>query len=271
MEHLAANKALWNARVDVHAASAFYDVAGWKAGATSLKKIELDLLGEVRGERLLHLQCHFGQDTLSLARMGAEVTGLDLSDKAIAKARELATEMGLAATFVESDVLAMTEAVTGPFDTIFTSYGVTGWLPTLDGWGQQIAALLKPGGRFVIVEFHPFIWMYDGPMDMIAYSYFNVAPIIEIAEGTYTDGGEDLKNEAYYWNHSLSDVFQALRGAGLEVTQISEDNYTPYKLADNQVPVPNGYAPAGKEGLLPLVYAMEARAGKREKSILLPS
>ena len=257
-QHLDSNRNNWNERVDAHLKSKLYNMDAWRAGTTSLKNIELGLLGDVTGQDLLHLQCHFGQDTLSLARMGARVTGLDLSDKAIATARQLSEELKLPATFVEADVLKMASHVEGDFDTIFTSYGVTGWLPELKSWGQQIADLLRPGGRFILVEFHPFIWMFDDDVQKIDYSYFNVGPSIESADGTYTEGGEDIKSEYYYWNHSLGDVYQSLVDAGLVITKFSEYDYSPYEVFPRPVASELGFQIKGMEGMIPLVFSMIA-------------
>jgi len=155
-EWFALNRASWNARTPVHLRSRFYDLEAFKAGQTSLKPIELEQVGDVRGKSLLHLQCHFGQDTLSWARLGARVTGLDLSDVAIAEARALASGLGIRARFVEGNVYDAPALLGGErFDVVFTSYGVVGWLPRLEPWARAIAASLAPGGTFHGVEFHP--------------------------------------------------------------------------------------------------------------------
>ena len=179
--YLTANKILWNKRTDIHVNSAFYDVPGFLAGTNSLKEIELSLLGDVANTNLLHLQCHFGQDTLSLARMGAQVTGVDLSDTAIAQADALAAQMQLAkqARFVCCDVYSAPAHINDRFDTVFTSYGTIGWLPDLHKWAAVIAHFLKPGGHFVMADFHPVVWMFDDYFKTVAYSYFNTESLIE--------------------------------------------------------------------------------------------
>ncbi|MEO6834111.1 MAG: class I SAM-dependent methyltransferase, partial [Chitinophagaceae bacterium] len=171
MDYLKINKNLWNTRVNSHVDSAFYQLAKWKNGRTSLTEIELALLGDLRNKKVLHLQCHFGQDTLSLARMGALPTGLDFSEKAIKKAQELTEELQLDATFICGNVYDTRKLYEGFADIIFTSYGVIGWLPELNTWAQNIADCLKPGGRLVFVEFHPFIWTFDNAFSRIEYSY----------------------------------------------------------------------------------------------------
>jgi ubiquinone/menaquinone biosynthesis C-methylase UbiE len=168
-----ANQALWNAKTPVHIESDFYDMPGFLAGNSSLRHVELNEVGEVSGKTLLHLQCHFGQDTLSWAREGAVVTGVDFSEKAIKKAREIADQTQLEAEFVQANVYDLPEILPDrKYDIVFTSYGTIGWLPDLDKWASVINHFLKPGGFFYIVEFHPFIWMHDSSMEKIEYSYF---------------------------------------------------------------------------------------------------
>jgi 2-polyprenyl-3-methyl-5-hydroxy-6-metoxy-1,4-benzoquinol methylase len=143
-----ANRILWNAWTKIHEKSQFYDIQAFKAGGNTLKSIELDELGDVRGSSLLHLQCHFGQDTLSWARLGAQVTGVDLSDEAISLARSLAGELGLKARFVCSDLYELPQVLKEQFDIVFTSYGVLAWLSDLPRWAGIIANFIKPGGYF---------------------------------------------------------------------------------------------------------------------------
>src|SRR6187551_1118010 len=161
LNYLDINKASWNQRTAVHVASDFYGVDAFVKGKSSLQQIELGLLGDVAGKSILHLQCHFGQDTLSLARLGAKVTGVDLSDVAITEARKLARELGLSTDFICCNVYDLPQQLEQQFDVVFTSYGAIGWLPDLDRWAQIVRRFLKPGGRLVLVEFHPFVWMFD--------------------------------------------------------------------------------------------------------------
>lgn len=226
--YLDKNKAAWNAKTAVHVESDFYDMPSFLAGASSLKSFETDLLGDVSGKKILHLQCHFGQDTLSLARMGAEVTGVDLSDAAIAKARELSSDMNLPATFINCDVYSLKEYLTGTFDYVFTSYGTIGWLPDLDRWAGIIRHFLKPGGQFVMVDFHPVVWMFDDHFREIQYNYFNTETIVESIEGTYADREAGIKTETISWNHPTSETLQSLIDAGLQLRQYREWDYSPY-------------------------------------------
>lgn len=226
--YLDINRASWNARTAVHIESDFYDMPAFLSGKTSLKSIELEILGNITGMEILHLQCHFGQDTLSLARMGAKVTGVDLSDSAITKARELNQTLHLDAEFICCDVYGFSEINVKQYDIIFTSYGTIGWLPDLDKWAGVIKQALKPGGRFILVEFHPVVWMFDNDFTKIAYNYFNSEPIIETETGTYADKSASIEQEYITWNHPLSDVFTALRNQGFTIESLKEYDYSPY-------------------------------------------
>lgn len=253
------NRALWNARTRHHVGSKFYDVEGFLNGANSLGAHELELLGEVRGKELLHLQCHFGQDTLSLARMGARVTGLDLSDQAIGEARKLALRAGLQAEFIEANVLEPQPALDGRFDLVFTSYGVLGWLPELGTWARNIARYLKPGGRLVLVEFHPAVWMFDNEFTRVAYSYFNRERIEETEEGTYADTAASIALPAHTWNHSLAASITALLEAGLRIDGFQELDGSPHDCFQGTVKGEDGlYRIQGMEGKLPMVFSVVA-------------
>lgn len=252
------NRRQWNERTLVHIHSAFYDMQSFLEGRNSLTSIERQMLGEVAAKSVLHLQCHFGQDSLSLARMGAQVTGLDLSDEAIRQASLINDQLGLSARFICGDVLNMDDYLQGEmFDIIFTSFGVIGWLPSLEKWGKLISSHLKPGGRFVLVEFHPAIWMFSDDFSQVAYSYFNREIICEEGVGTYTDGGEHLQLTSVSWNHDLGEVFTALLQAGLQVVSFNEYDYSPFNCFSQTSPAPNGgYYIKGMEGKLPITYAL---------------
>lgn len=257
--YIETNKALWNTKTAYHMESAFYDVAGFKTGKTSLNAIELEQLGDVSGKKILHLQCHFGQDTLSFARMGAKVTGVDLSDQAIDAAKSLAIELNLEADFVCCNVLEIDQYLGDQtYDIIFTSYGTIGWLPELSRWGQLIHKYLKVGGEFHIVEFHPVVWMFDDNFEKVAYSYFNKEVIIEKEEGTYADKEAPIVTTSVTWNHALEEVFKALFDANLHVVDFKEFDYSPYACFTNEVKVERGYQIKGFEGKLPMVYAIKA-------------
>ena len=241
----AENRAAWDARVPVHVGSRLYDVEAFKRGASSLQALERRLVGDVRGKSLLHLMCHFGLDTLSWQRLGARATGVDFSPRAIETARGLAKELGLDARFVESNVLRTREQVKERFDLVFSSYGVIGWLPDLEPWGRVIAESLEPGGRFVLAEFHPYVWMSQmGPDLAIRYPYFNRGVITEEITGTYADREAPLRMREHGWNHSLAEVINALIDAGLRIERLEELDSTPYDIFPGLV--------RGEDGRVPL-------------------
>lgn len=253
------NKNLWNQRTTVHKDSAFYDLAGFKAGTNSLTTIELNEIGDVREKSLLHLQCHFGMDTMSFSRMGAKCTGIDLSDDAIKLAREINDELRLDAKFVCCNVYDTSKYVKEEFDIVFTSYGVVGWLPDLDLWARVIAEKLKRGGFFYMAEFHPVVWMFDEEFTHIKYHYDNREVIITENEGTYTDRNADIKGKEYSWNHSISEVMNALIGAGLKIEFFNEYMYSPYPCFRNVVETEKGkWHIKGMEGKIPMVYSLRA-------------
>ena len=253
------NRRMWNARVPLHLASRMYDVESFVDGRNSLTALDLELLGEVAGRSVLHLQCHFGQDTISLARMGAKVTGLDISDAAIAEARRLTELCRVEASWVLSNVIDPIPALDGRFDIVFTSFGTIGWLPDLKPWAANIRRYLKPGGRLVFVEFHPVVWMFDNEFTRIAYSYFNRQTIVEEEQGTYADRDADIKLESHSWNHGLDDVLNSLLGEGLRIERFIELDGSPHDCFAHTVKGKDGmYRIKGMEGLLPMVYGLSA-------------
>lgn len=255
-----ANRHAWNIRLEAHKNSAFYDVEGWKKGKNSLTEIELRELDDVSGQKLLHLQCHFGQDTLSWARLGADVTGCDLSDAAIDYARQLADEVGIKAQFVCCNVFDLPQHLEGQFDIVFTSYGVIGWLPDLEPWAAVIAHFLKPGGVFYMAEFHPIVWMLDEKMEFIKYAYHNAGVIESEQVGTYADRYADLQYKEYGWNHSLSEVLNALLRHGLQLEFFNEHPFSPYDCFDKTVRGADGnYRIQGLEDKIPMVFSLRAR------------
>jgi len=252
------NKDMWNSKVDIHFNSEFYDVDSFKEGRNSLTDIELDLFGDVTGKSILHLQCHFGQDTLSLARMGAQVTGMDISSEALAKARELNDELGLSGRFIESDLYSLPENLEGQFDIVYTSYGTIGWLPDINRWAEVVTKFMKPGGRFVFAEFHPVLWMFDKPIKEIVYPYMRSQAILEDEEGTYANKEHDLQTSSVTWNHGLGDVIGALLSQELKLTHFEEFDYSPYNIFPKATEEkPKQFRVEGMGKKLPLVYALE--------------
>ena len=221
------NKKAWNKRTPIHITSNFYDNEGFKNGKNSLNSIELNAIGDVKGKSLLHLQCHFGQDSISFARMGAKVTAVDFSNIAIHEAKKISKEMNISVNFIESDILNLN--LNKNFNIIFSSYGVIGWLPDLNKWAATISEHLKTGGLFLLTEFHPFLELIKNN----GYDYFyNEKPDIEISNGTYTDGGENLTTKTCWWNHSLTEIFTSLESNNLKLTLFEEYDYSPFCLED---------------------------------------
>lgn len=253
------NRNSWNARTPIHIASEFYDLPGFLRGASSLNPIELELLGDVASKSILHLQCHFGQDSLSLARLGAKVTGVDLSDVAIAEARRLTAELGLSAEFVCCNVYDLTEHLGGQFDIIFTSYGAIGWLPDLDRWALLVKHFLKPGGRLVLVEFHPVVWMFDDRFQEIKYPYFNRGPIYESSSGTYAEPTAPIEHQDIGWNHPLSEVLGSLIAHELTIRHFREYDYSPYGCFETATKVSERiYRISNLGDKIPLLYSIVA-------------
>lgn len=225
-EYRRSNLELWNNWAQLHFGSMTYDVEGFKAGKNSLGPIELGELGDVSGKTLLHLQCHFGKDTMSWARLGATVTGVDFSDKAIEIARRLSAELSIPAAFVRSDIYALPAALSGQFDIVFTSYGAICWLNDLDEWARIAANYLKPGGVFYIAEFHPFLMVFEDTEDKqhlkTTYPYSSAEPLRFETQGSYAAPDADYRGVEYGWNHSMGDIINALIKAGLQIEFLHE-------------------------------------------------
>ena len=257
--YLEINRASWNAKVEPHLKSDFYFLDEFLKGRTSLNSIERELLGDLLGMKVLHLQCHFGQDSISLSRFGAEVTGIDLSDKAIEEAKKLAEICETDTKFICPDVYNLPNVLDEKFDIVFTSYGTIGWLPDLDRWAKVVSHFLKPNGKFVFVEFHPVVWMFDDDFKEIGYNYFNTGAITETFEGTYADREADIKQEYVNWNHGLGEVLQSLLTNGLDIDSFQEFDYSPYPCFKNVNEFEKGkFRIAHLDSKIPMVYALQA-------------
>lgn len=228
-EMIEANRANWNERVPVHleSTSDFYDIESFKKGRLTLSSIERELVGNVRNKKLLHLMCHFGLDSLSWARLGANVTGIDFSQKAIGEANRLSSETGLNAKFICSDVLAPPEDMEKDFDIVVATYGILGWLPSVNELMKVVGNHLKRDGIFVLVDGHPFIDMYEnsGNELKLKYSYFETdEPDVCESKTSYT-GRQDMcfKNDiTYQWSHDLGTTIRAVINSELELISLTE-------------------------------------------------
>jgi 2-polyprenyl-3-methyl-5-hydroxy-6-metoxy-1,4-benzoquinol methylase len=257
------NRELWDKKTPVHKDSEFYDLEGFKRGNSSLNPIELSELKELQGKKVLHLQCHFGMDTLSLARLGADVTGVDFSSAAIDLARSLNQELDLNAKFICCNVFDLKDHLQEKFDIVYTSYGVIGWLESLGKWGELINYYLKPGGFFLMVEFHPVLWMFDEELKQQKYSYFNKEVIETVSSGTYADKDADIHMKEYGWNHPFTEVFNSLLTQRLALTAFEEYDYTYWELFPGMIKSEDGfYRIKGKEEMFPLMYKVKFVKGE---------
>ena len=255
--YIAVNKASWNKRTVSHLKSDFYDVEGFLNGQSSLNDIELNLLGDVKGKNILHLQCHFGQDTISLGRLGANATGVDLSDIAIESARKLSKEASIDATFICCDIYDLPNCLNKQFDIVFTSYGTIGWLPDIAKWAKIVSKYLKPKGKFVFVEFHPVVWMFDDDFKEIKYKYAKSDAIIEMESGTYADKKAEINQECITWNHGISEVVNSLITNNIEINALNEYDYSPYDCFNGtQEFEPKKFRIQKMGNKLPMVYAI---------------
>ena len=229
-EHRELNRTWWDERVPIHTASDFYDVEGFKDGAGSLRPFEIEEVGDVAGKRLLHLQCHFGLDSLSWARRGATVVGLDFSEPAVAAANALAAETGLDGSFVAADLYAAPAALGGErFDVVYTGLGALNWLPDLTRWADVVNSLLADDGFLYLAEFHPFADVFADEDLSVAYDYFHDPAGLRLEDdgGTYADlEAETASNATHEWAHPISEVLGAVLGAGLRLEHFSEHDYT---------------------------------------------
>lgn len=256
------NRAHWDERVPIHLHSRLYDVAGFKAGRSSLKPAELRDLAPVAGKHLLHLQCHIGLDTLSWARLGAVVTGLDFSAPALAAARRLAQEVGLAARFVEADLYEAPRTLGETYDIVYTGTGALMWLPDIVRWAEVVAALLKPGGELYLVEFHPTEWMLDENNPLaIKDAYFTPPEGLRLLNaGSYADrAAATTADETRQWNHPLGEVVTALLRAGLSLRELRESDESALPRWPCLEPTESGlYRMPRHLPSLPLMYTLRA-------------
>ncbi len=253
------NRQSWNKKTEIHLKSEFYDLDNFLKGKSSLNEIELNLLGDINGKTILHLQCHFGQDTISLSRLGADVLGVDLSDKAIESATQIAKNLNANTKFICCDIYDLPNYLDQKFDIVFTSYGTIGWLPDLDRWAKIIAKFLKPNGQFIFVEFHPVVWMFDNNFEKISYTYANSGAILETESGTYADKKADITQTYVMWNHGLSEVLNSLISNNIEINALEEYDYSPYNCFNKTVEFePKKFRIEHLDNKIPMVYSIKA-------------
>ena len=270
-EHRRANRANWDDRVPIHWESPGYDVAGFIADRKRLSDVvafDAPFVGEVRGRRLLHLQCHIGKDTLSWARLGAEVTGVDFSEPAIAAARRLSVESGTPGRFLVAELYDAPGVLPETFDVVYTGVGAVNWLPDIHRWAEVVAGFLAPGGLFYMREGHPVLWSLDWRDDgalVVRYPYFETAgPVVDDDSSTYAGPGTVAHARTYEWNHGLGEVVSALLDAGLVVTGLREHREMEWQGLPQMTEGADGRwrLPEAQRDLVPLMYSVSARRGQ---------
>jgi SAM-dependent methyltransferase len=264
---IAANRSLWDAWTAIHAAGDFYDLDGFKAGGIRLRPYEIEMVGDVAGKSLLHLQCHFGIDTLSWARLGAIVTGADLSPAAVDLARSLAAELGFPeARFVESNLYDLPNVLDGTFDVVYTSRGVLNWLPDIRAWARVVAHFVAPGGTFFVSDAHPVLNVFENegvaPGELrLAYPYWEHAvPLTFDVKGSYADPDADVRGQVEHsWDHGLGEIVSALIEAGLTITALVEHPFLEWKVDFLVEDEAGKYRlPPRTAGELPLMFSLVA-------------
>ena len=233
-DYMETNRRHWDEVVAIHAASDFYDLASFKKGRSTLLPVEREEVGDVGGKTLLHLQCHFGMDTLSWARKGAIVTGVDFAGAAIKTARGLADELGIDARFIESNIYDLPGTLSGQFDVVFTSLGVLCWLPDVPQWARIAAGFVKPGGSFYILDGHPMSHTLDdeapGGELKLRYPYFPGEPLAFDEDGTYANTAAKLEHRSTFeFQHSLGEIVTSLIDAGLRIEFLHEFPVSSYE------------------------------------------
>jgi len=235
----------WNELVDINAKAKSYDLEGFKSGNISLFPIELEELGDVKGKSLLHLQCHFGMDTLSWAKLGAKATGIDFSEKAINLAKSLSRELNIPVRFINANLYDIPSILNEQFDIVFTSYGTICWLPDIVKWAQIISNCLKTDGIFYIIDGHPFGFIIDENQEpfKVGFNYFSEGtPVFFDEGGAYADPSADLKNQAsYQWDHPMSDIINAILNADLEIDFLHEFPFTFFNIHPDMKIREDGY------------------------------
>ncbi|WP_026923799.1 class I SAM-dependent methyltransferase [Glycomyces arizonensis] len=265
-EWLETNRAMWDERVPIHAASEYYDQDAFREGKDEIRDFEAAEVGDVTGKRLLHLQCHMGQDTLSWARRGAaKVVGLDFSEPAVEVARGLAAEIGLGpdrAEFVAADVYEAASAVPeADYDIVYTGIGAICWLPDIWRWAESAASLVAPGGFLYLADFHPFSHLMGWESaTVIAHDYFDTAPKIADEPGTYVDfNAQTVNNRSFERDHTLGDIVSAVAAAGLRTEFLHEFDMTLFQQNGELECGEDGYfrAPKGRPRV-PLMFSLKA-------------
>jgi SAM-dependent methyltransferase len=252
------NRAAWNEMTEVHFRHPDYKVAEFLQGRSTLRSIELDEVGNVAGKKLLHLMCQFGLDTLSWARRGAVVTGVDISDRSIERANELKDKTNLPATFIRSDILELIGKIEAKFDIVFQSYGIHHWISDLKKWAQTAAHFLKPGGIFYLIDDHPIARVFEEAGE----SYFDTAPRRLSQAYDYHDRSYTLRSELVQWRHTLSGIVNAVLQTGLTIELLNEFDRSYYPRRENWYEKDGYWYPPDGPSPYPLMFSLRARKSK---------
>ncbi|UVL58446.1 class I SAM-dependent methyltransferase [Pseudomonas sp. B21-012] len=263
------NRRNWDERAPLHAASGDYEVETFVADPAHLSEVvrfDLPRLGDIRGQRAVHLQCHIGTDTLSLSRLGAEVSGLDFSAQSLAQARALAQRCAARIDYVEADVYAADQVLpAAAFDLVYTGIGALIWLPSIERWARTVAALLKPGGRLFLREGHPMLLAVNEDHQdklVIEYPYFErEAPTVWDSGETYVETDGVLEQTVTHeWNHGLGEIISALLKHGLQITALEEHDSIPWEALPGQMSKDEGgeWSLDKDRWRLPLSYTLQA-------------
>lgn len=256
------NKFNWNQKASINYGSEYYDVENFKKTLCSLYPLDLKLIGDIKGKKILHLMCHFGMDTLSLANMGADATGVDFSDVAIQFAKDLSNEVDIPAKFICSNVYDIQNILKDTFDIVYMTYGTIGWLPDLNKFSKIISELLNKNGYYLLIDSHPIYWMFGSPTDStIVAPYDSGEQAIEIKpEGTYTDTGANIKGVEYWWNHGIGNILNSLISNNLQIQFFNEYNYVSRKVNEDVIQDSNGnWICPDLANKYPLMFAVKAK------------
>lgn len=271
-DYFAINRANWDERVGIHLKDTrgIYRIDDLRRGEDVLGPIESVEIGDINGKRILHLQCHFGVDTICLSRRGAAMTAVDFSPVAIREARALATEIGEDIRFIEGNVYDAVALTGGGFDGVFTSWGTIGWLPDIGRWGEVIRDCLAPGGFFYIADAHPTLYTLEereaGLMVEWDWRTPPDRPIKEDYSDTYAGDGTPVKNSlSYGWNHPLSDIFNALTHAGLRIDRFREHEMIPWQAFPSMRREGTQFVQADDQVKVPLAFSLRATKPQGER------
>jgi SAM-dependent methyltransferase len=256
------NRHKWDESVPLHVASATYDVRAFLRGKSTLEPVEIREIGPVRGKSLLHLQCHFGLDTLSWARRGARVTGVDFSFPAVRVARRLARQTRVPARFLHSNIYDLSGKLDEQFDIVYTAKGALCWLPDLDAWAKVVARFLRPGGTFYLLEDHPIAELFENHRNTTTLKfelpYFSPGPVRDVYDGTYATDAKMKHRVSYSWIRPVSKVISALIDSGVRIEAVHEFPYCYWQRFPFMTEDARGYWHLNEnEGRIPLMWSVK--------------